>query len=337
MMKLHVVSETSYLTKGQGVHTAFMEHVALMKEKKDIEVVINEEGWGDVFHSHTYGPYYFWKGRKYKGKRIFTVHVIPESVKGSFPVWQMWLPFVKLYLRKVFSYADVCIAISPHVEKAIEELGARTHVELIPNPILTDHWKRTDPMRKSGRNRLGLSENDFLVLGVGQLEGRKGVDDFIEIARAMPGLKFAWVGGRPFGLMTEGVRRLNKKIANAPPNLQFTGLLNLSVMPEMYAAGDLFLFPSFQENCPLAPLEAAASGMPVIFRDLDEYKSLYENPYLKAKSIEDFITLTNKMKTDKDLYRQGKEISMKLIQQFDKDNIRKKLITLYRRVADDQI
>ncbi|MGH2644710.1 MAG: hypothetical protein ACRDE2_12225, partial [Chitinophagaceae bacterium] len=79
-MTIHIISETQYTSKGQGVHTAFVEHVRLMKEKNDIQVVVNEEGSGDVLHSHTYGPYYFWKGRKYKGRRIFTAHVIPESV-----------------------------------------------------------------------------------------------------------------------------------------------------------------------------------------------------------------------------------------------------------------
>lgn len=75
-MIIHIISETSWLTKGQGVDTAFVEHVALMEEKKDIKVVVNQEGYGDVLHSHTYGPYFFWKGRHYKGRKVFTVHVI---------------------------------------------------------------------------------------------------------------------------------------------------------------------------------------------------------------------------------------------------------------------
>jgi 1,2-diacylglycerol-3-alpha-glucose alpha-1,2-galactosyltransferase len=79
-MTVHVVSETEFMLKGQGVHTAFVDHVELLKEKKDVDVVINAEGFGNIFHSHTYGPYFFWKGRHYKGKRIYTVHVIPDSI-----------------------------------------------------------------------------------------------------------------------------------------------------------------------------------------------------------------------------------------------------------------
>ena len=96
-MKIHVVSETAYMIKGQGVHTAFIDAVELLKEKNDVEVVVNEEGTGDVFHSHTYGPYYFWKGRNYKGRRIFTAHVIPDSAYGTFPMAKLLMPFIKCY------------------------------------------------------------------------------------------------------------------------------------------------------------------------------------------------------------------------------------------------
>lgn len=334
-MIIHIISETPYVNKGQGVHTAFVEHIELMKEKNDIGVVVNEEGHGDIFHSHTYGPYYFWKGRRYKGKRVFTAHVIPESVKGSFPAARLWLPFVRMYLKKVYSYADVCIAISPHVYDAIKDLHAHTHIEMITNPVLADQWRRTETTRKSGRQKLGMTDRDFLVMGVGQIEGRKGVDDFLDIAEAMPELKFAWVGGRPWGLMTEGIRRLNKKMAHASSHIIFTGLLDLTEMPEMYAAADLFLFPSYQENCPLAPLEAAASGMPVIFRDLKEYKQLYKTPYLKANNILEFIQLIRHLQKDKTFYAKGITMSKNLVEQFDKNAIRKKLIKLYEDLAEN--
>src|ERR1035437_3487851 len=99
-MKIHVVSETQFVMKGQGVHTAFIDHVKLLKEKNDVEVIINGQGRGDIFHSHTYGHYYFWKGRRYKGRRVLTVHVIPDSIKGSIPMWKLFLPFARWYLKE---------------------------------------------------------------------------------------------------------------------------------------------------------------------------------------------------------------------------------------------
>ncbi len=195
-MKVHLVSETPFVRKGNGVHTAFVESVELLKEKNDIEVVVNEEGTGDVFHSHTYGPYYFWKGRNYKGRRIHTAHVIPDSIKGSLPQWKYWMPFMKWYFRKVFNYADVIIALSPTVESEIRKLGVNRRIEKIYNPVFIERWKRNEEMRRKGRNKLGIGDDEFVILGVGQLQPRKGIEDFIDIAYAIPEAKFR-LGRRP--------------------------------------------------------------------------------------------------------------------------------------------
>jgi 1,2-diacylglycerol-3-alpha-glucose alpha-1,2-galactosyltransferase len=333
-MRVHVVSETEFMMKATGVHTAFIDHVALLKECPGVEVVINDEGDGDVFHSHTYGLYYFWKGRRYRGRRVFTAHVIPDSIKGSLPLWPLFKPVINFGLKIVYSYADVCVAISPMVEKAIKESGARTRIARIYNPIHTDLWKRDTDKRSRGRKLLGISSTEFVIIGSGQLIGRKGIDDFIDVASHVPGARFIWVGGRPFGALSEGIARINEKIRNASQNFTYAGNFQLDQMPDIYAAADLMLFPSFQENCPLAPIEAAASGMPVIYRDLEEYRSLYELPYLKAADMDEFVSLTKQMMSDIDFYMKGLHISEKLITQFNKTGIKKKLISVYTDLID---
>ncbi len=333
MLKIHVVSETPFVMKGQGVHTAFVEQVELLKEKNDVQVVVNEEGWGDLMHAHTYGPYYFWKGRKYKGRRIHTAHVIPDSIKGSLPMWKRLFPFVNWYFKKVFSYADIVIALSPMVEEAVRALGVKSRIVKIYNPVLISKWKRTEENRQQGRQLLKLSGDQKIVLGVGQLQSRKGLEDFLDIAEAIPEATFVWVGGRPFGKLTEGIERINNRIKKASPHIHFAGMFDLAAMPAIYAAADLLLFTSYQENCPLAPLEAAACGMPVIFRDIREYTLLYNHPYLKAKTTEAFIELTKKLLNEPEFYTQGLAISAELIKQFDQEKIRQELVDLYREVA----
>lgn len=336
-MKIHMISETAFTTKGNGVHTAFIDLIELLKEKKDIDVVVNGEGYGDIFHSHTYGPYYFWKGRNYKGRRILTVHVIPDSIKGSLPFWKTLMPLARWYFKKVYSYADVCIALSPMVEKAIRDLKVNTRIVRIYNPVLIDRWKRTDELRKKGREILGLDDKSFVVLGVGQLEGRKGVEDFLDMAEAIPEAKFVWAGGRPFGQLTEGIARINAKVDLSGNKVQFTGMVDLLEMPAIYAAADLLLFPSYQENCPLAPLEAAACGMPVVFRDIEEYTMLYEHPYLKGKTTPEFIELAKRLIHDESFYEEALIMSQQLITQFEKKQIRNKLILLYQELSHNSL
>jgi 1,2-diacylglycerol-3-alpha-glucose alpha-1,2-galactosyltransferase len=332
-LRVHIVSETAWLLQGQGVHTAFMDHVQLMQEEQDVVTLVNQEGWGDVLHAHTYGPYFFWKGRHYPGRKIFTAHVIPDSVTGSLPQGRLWMPWVRRYLRRVYAYADVCVAISPRVEDAIRELGVSTPIVSIGNPIHKEKFAVSLERRTRARQRWRLPDEAFVVLGVGQLEGRKGVETFLDVAEACPAYVFLWAGGRPFGPLTEGIARIRRRQKQLGARVRWTGLLSLEHMPEVYAAADVLLFPSHQENCPLAPLEAAASGLPVIFRDLPEYRRLYTAPYLRAGTCEEFIEQLQRLSSDAVARQQGQALSAALVGQFDKQHIRSKLMELYREVA----
>lgn len=331
-MKIHLVSSTDFVNKGTGVHSAFVGMFDLLKEKNDVEVLKNQEGFGDIFHSHSYGLYYFLKSRKYKGRRIHTVHTTPATIKGSVVFPSLVLPFAKLYFKKVFNHADVCIAISPMVEKNLRELGVTSKIINIGNPIDLDKWYPSVEKRALGRKMIELPLDSKIVLGVGQLQKRKGVEDFIELAKLHPDVYFVWVGSRPFGAITEGVGRINQKIEEAPSNVRFLGQVEFDDMPLLYAAADVFLFPSYQENSPLAPIEAAAAGLPVLFRDLKEYEMLYESDYLKAKTNQEFSKLIHGLFDKSSNMKDAKLMSAQLIKQFDKNSIRKKLITLYENV-----
>jgi 1,2-diacylglycerol-3-alpha-glucose alpha-1,2-galactosyltransferase len=176
---------------------------------------------------------------------------------------------------------------------------------------------------------LGLKDDDFVVLGVGQLEPRKGVEDFLDVAAEIPEAKFVWAGGRPFGALTEGLVRINNRIAQAPSNITFPGMFDLSEMPFIYAAGDILIFPSYQENCPMAPIEAAAAGLAVVFRDLPEYSLLYEHQYLKVHTTLEFVQMVLKLMNDSEFRDKATDISKDLLEQFDEDKILAKLIGIY--------
>lgn len=334
-LKINVCSETALLKmQGEGVNTAFVECAELLQEKRDVKVLINSQGHGDVMHSHTYGPYFFLKGLFYPKRKILTVHVIPDSIKGSLPFANQLMPFVRWYFKQVYSFADVLISISPMVEEAIRELGVTTRIVRMANPLQVEKWKRTEALRKRGREILNLKDGEFCVMDVGQLQQRKGPEDFIEIGKHLPHIQFRWIGGRPFGAMTEGIKRLNKMIEAAPPNVKFAGLFPLDDMPALYAAADAFIFLSHQENSPLAPIEAAASGIPVMYRDLREYRLLYKSKYFNGNTHEDFVQWITKLASDSTYYDQGIAVSQQLIEQFDKASIRTKLISLYKDLIE---
>lgn len=335
-MTVHLVSETEFGSQGMGIHTAHRDLIGLLSIGKSVDLKVNNEGVGDVFHAHTYGPYYFLKGLKYKGRRIHTVHTIPATLKGSVPFFRFVKPFADLYFKWVFNYADVCIAISPEVERTLKELKVKSRIVRINNPINLENWRFSENKKKTGRSFLGINENEFVVLGVGQMQQRKGIEDFIDLAESMPQFKFVWVGGRPFGKLTEGIKRIDKRIKNAPSNILFTGIVGLDEMPNLYAAADVFVFPSYQENSPLAPIEAASAELPVIYRDLDEYKSLYTTAYLKASSNQEFKEQICRLFVDENFFSEAKENSRQIVKQFDEKYILKQILDLYNQLFDSQ-
>jgi 1,2-diacylglycerol-3-alpha-glucose alpha-1,2-galactosyltransferase len=334
-MKVHVVSETEFVATGKEVHNAFIDHVEILKEQDDVDVVVNGRGVGDLLHSHTFGPYFLWKGRKYKGKRIYTVHDVPESVISAIPLAKYCSPFIRWYFKKVYSYADVCIANSPQIEKTIKDIGAKTRIININNPINLEKWKFSDERRRIGREMLELSPHEFAVIGVGRIDPDKGIDDFIAVAENLPGVKFVWIGGRPFTSLTDRIKIMDNRISRAPKNVKFTGPQRPENMSFLYAASDVLLFPSYKENCPLAPLEAAACSRPVVFRDLEEYQKLYQSRYIKVADNKGFTEIIQNLLYDSEFYARAQHLSEQLIIQFDKDQVRRKLLALYTEMLDN--
>ena len=87
----------------------------------------------------------------------------------------------------------------------------REKVTYIPNFVNKEKWHPL-PQEEVARLRteLGLSDNQFIVVGAGQVQKRKGIDDFIRLAEELPQITFIWAGGFSFGGMTDGYERLQE-------------------------------------------------------------------------------------------------------------------------------
>ena len=273
----------------QGEHTAFLDCVDLMTTHQDLEIYVNSRKPCDLLHSHSWGPFYITQGLPYRGRRVLTVHTLPETAEGALPLMNpLTRLLVRTYLRAVYNFSDVVIAVAPATASSLRRLQVRSRIEVIPNPLRNERFFASGELRREGRTLLGVADERPLVLGVGQLQPRKGIADFAEVARGMPEAQFIWVGGQPFGVVSAGRSKLRRLMNHPPRNLRFKGPYELTQMPLVYNAADFMLFPSFQENCPYAPMEAASCGVPVIFRDLPEYRVLYPSEYLAASTVAGF-------------------------------------------------
>jgi glycosyltransferase involved in cell wall biosynthesis len=109
------------------------------------------------------------------------------------------------------------------------------------------------------RTRYGLRGTCFLF--VGQLVPRKGIREFLmaveELARQETGFSVLFVGdGEERGFLECWMQ------LHADVNVRVLGYRQQSELPEIYAAADVFVLPTLDDNWSLVTLEAAASGLP---------------------------------------------------------------------------
>ena len=159
-------------------------------------------------------------------------------------------------------------------------------ITYIPNFVDNDRFHPYSAVKRTAlRKKYGIAADKFVVLGSGQVQERKGVPDFIRLARQNPDVEFFWAGGFSFGRLTDGYSELKKVVDNPPANLHFTGIVSRDKIAELNNLADLFLLPSYNELFPMSVLEAFSCGTPVMLRDLDLYHSIIEGDYEPAKDV----------------------------------------------------
>jgi 1,2-diacylglycerol-3-alpha-glucose alpha-1,2-galactosyltransferase len=333
-IRVNVVSESGGFA-AQGVHTAFVDMVESLKGRPEVEVLVNSNEPADILHAHTFGPAYWARRRRHPGRRVMTAHVIPDSFKGSLIGWRLWMPLAEVYLKFAYNSAERVLAVAPHVKTDLERIGVRSKIDVLTNPVNQRRFHPDAALRAEGRRILGLGETDRVALGVGQVQPRKGVAEFIETAALCPDVKFFWFGGRPFGSLTDSVKSLNAKIHAAPPNVKFPGTVALDAMPALYSAADIFFFPSWQENCALAINEAMACGVPMLLKDNAEYPALYgAGHYLKALTPQGYALALGSFFADGGLRRDLVRDSLEVAKRFSVELYADFLVRLYTELMN---
>ena len=177
-----------------------------------------------------------------------------------------------------------------------------------------------------------MDPTSFVVLGCGQIQTRKGFDDFVETVKNNPDVSFLWAGGFSFGRITHGYKKYKKIINNPPKNLKILGIVDRNKMNEVFNISDVFFMPSYKELFPMAILEAINVGKPILLRDLDLYKPILFDKYAKGKNVDDFSIEIRKLKNDKSYYDSQSEKSKFIANFYNKERLLNEWDNYYRRI-----
>ena len=223
----------------------------------------------DVFHCNLMGPrsvYYAMRARRRNVPVIAHTHVTAEDFGDSFRFTNALAKPLKPYLERAYGLADALVCPSEYNRRLIETY-TDVPTTVISNGVDREKLEGFETLEDEYRERYDLeSPTVFLV---GHVIKRKGLETFVELARRLPDLDFAWFG--PLDLSLKG-RETTALIENSPDNCTFTGFVD--DIRGAYAAGDIFCFPTHEENEGIALLEAMAAGKPVLVRDIETFSWL---------------------------------------------------------------
>ncbi|MBM6613480.1 glycosyltransferase family 4 protein [Desemzia sp. RIT804] len=316
MLQVNMFSSADKV-QGQGVGSAYLELIQLLRKyhSDSIDLSINNYSKTALSHYHTIDlPFYFSTFfRKRFGRRIGYVHFLPSTLKGSIHLPRAIENTFYKYVISFYKRMDHLVVVNPIFIEELKKYGiAENKITYIPNFVAKkDFYAYSSDRKKALREAKGISTEQFVVFGAGQVQERKGVYDFVKLAEEMPDVQFIWAGGFSFGKITDGYEKFKKIMGQPPKNLQFTGIIQRDEMRDYYNMADLFLLPSYEELFPMCILESFASNTPVMLRDLPLYEPVLQGYYLPCADRSDMKHSIDLLKNDQHMYSELKQQAVK--------------------------
>ena len=164
------------------------------------------------------------------------------------------------------------IGVSEFVTRAyLKECDRPVEGHVLKNAIDVERFSQFVPEEKkrSIREKLGLTEQDFVILYVGRIMEVKGIRELMQAVIDLhdPHIKLLILGSANSGKKTFSVyeRKIQKMAGDAPDKIIFTGYVDNAQVPLYAAAADVQCVPTLcEEAAGLVVLEAMAEGLPLI-------------------------------------------------------------------------
>lgn len=335
-MKVLLYTENEKLLSKSGLGKAIKHQIKALEEN-NIEYTTDPNGEYDIIHINYYGPmsYMFAKKAKKLGKKvIYHAHSTEEDFKNSFILSNQIAPAFKSWLIKCYSLGDHILTPTPYSKKLLKSYGITNPITDISNGIDVKFFKKNEVLGKKFREKYNYNKNDKIIMGVGLYIERKGIIEFVELAKRLPDYKFIWFGYSPLVASPSKVREaVNTKLNN----LIFAGYVEPEILRGAYSGANLYLFPTFEETEGIPILEACAAKIPTLIRDIPVFSEWLKdgvNVY-KARNIDEFEKRIKDILENKlpNITEEGYKVALSR----DIKKVGTKLIKIYNNVMKDDV
>lgn len=295
-MKVLLYTEGEKVIGKSGLGKA-INHQQKALDLAGIEWTTDSKDDYDILHINTYFPisYEFAKRAKKNGKKIiYHAHSTEEDYKDGFILAKQTSSMFKKWLIKCYSLGDIIVTPTIYSKNLLENYDMNRKIYAISNGIEIDKFKRNPKLGHLFRETYGYSNNDKVIIGVGLYIERKGIVDFVELAKRMPEYKFIWFGHSSLSVATKPVKdAVNTEL----DNLIFAGYVESEMIIGAMSGCDLYLFPTLEETEGIPIIEACACKCRALIRDIPVFNNWLEdgkNVY-KAKNLDEFETKIKKI------------------------------------------
>ena len=334
-MKILLYTEGLKTVGKSGLGKA-VEHQINALEKNHIEYTCDPKEIKnvDIVHINWYlfKSYALAKKAKKMGKKVvYHAHSTEEDFRNSFLFSNQLAPLFKWWICKCYRLGDVIITPTEYSKHLLTKYHLNKPIYAISNGIHTEFFKRNDKYQKEFRKKYHYQEKDKVIMGVGLYLKRKGILDFVELAKRMPEYKFIWFGYLDLKLVPKEIK---KAVTTKLDNLIFAGYVEQEFLRKAYSGADLYLFPTLEETEGIPILEALAAKTPTLVRDIPIFEEFITNKEVyKAKTIDEFEVKIRKILQGKlpSLQEAGYQ---KAIQK-DSKIVGEKLVKLYKDLLEE--
>lgn len=190
-------------------------------------------------------------------KVIYTAHGFHFYKGAPLKNWLLYYSVEKWLSR----YTDILITINEEDYARAKAAFRADKVVYVPGVgVDIERFRQTKIDKQARKTELGLPEDAFILLSVGELSRRKNHEAIIRAMGELndPNLHYLICGTGP---LEAHLKELAENLKIGP----YVHLLGYQANVALfYKLADLFVFPSYQEGLPVALMEAMASDVPVM-------------------------------------------------------------------------
>lgn len=164
------------------------------------------------------------------------------------------------------------LTVSNYIKHQVDTIERTNKVHTIYNGIDLNLFSNKTS-RNTYRKKLGIREEDFVLVFSGRINKDKGISELIDALLLLnkPQIKLLVLGSPFFGNFigeNSFIRKLKEKAAPIKDRIIFTGFIPYQEVPIYLGLADVAVIPSIWEDpFPTTVLEAQAMGLPVIVTD----------------------------------------------------------------------